>query len=151
MFVSPRKQTSVSYAADCDIIACYGGAKLTDKHLASKVHCVDEEIFEWLERRKRDTICEAGAPELNAIRRLHPVSGLPCDISQAIAVPLASEQMVAVAVGDCVLLLPEHVLDAAASALRSASGEYVGLRDYADSVGPLLEVLQRRGPIEILA
>src|SRR5882762_874819 len=25
----PRKQTSVSYAADCDAIVCYGGAKVT--------------------------------------------------------------------------------------------------------------------------
>ena len=33
----PRKQTSLSYVADCDVIACYGGAKLTDKHLASKI------------------------------------------------------------------------------------------------------------------
>jgi hypothetical protein len=24
----------VSHAADCDVIACYGGAKLTDKHFA---------------------------------------------------------------------------------------------------------------------
>jgi hypothetical protein len=24
----PRKQTSISYAADCDVIVCYGGAKL---------------------------------------------------------------------------------------------------------------------------
>jgi hypothetical protein len=29
----PRKQTSVSHAADCDVVVCYGGAKLTDKHL----------------------------------------------------------------------------------------------------------------------
>jgi hypothetical protein len=41
----PRKQTSVSYAADCDFIVCYGRAKLTDKHLASKIHCVDDEII----------------------------------------------------------------------------------------------------------
>lgn len=33
----PRKQTSVSCAADCDAIVCYGGAKLTDKHLAKMV------------------------------------------------------------------------------------------------------------------
>jgi hypothetical protein len=46
-----RKQTSVSYAADCDVIACYGGDKLTDKHLASKIHCVDDEIIGWLKRR----------------------------------------------------------------------------------------------------
>jgi hypothetical protein len=41
----PRKQTSVSYAVDCDLIVCYGGAKLTHKHLASKIHCVDDEII----------------------------------------------------------------------------------------------------------
>jgi hypothetical protein len=28
-------------AADCDFIVCYGRAKPTDKHLASKIHCVD--------------------------------------------------------------------------------------------------------------
>jgi hypothetical protein len=49
----PRKQTSVSYAADADVIVCYGRAKLTDKHLASKIHCVDDEIIEWLQRRER--------------------------------------------------------------------------------------------------
>jgi hypothetical protein len=49
----PRKQTPVSCAADCDVIVCYGGAKLTDKHLASKIQCVDDEIFEWLERREQ--------------------------------------------------------------------------------------------------
>jgi hypothetical protein len=47
-----RKQTSLSYAADGDLIVCYGGAKLADKHLASKIHCVDDEIIEWLERRE---------------------------------------------------------------------------------------------------
>jgi len=45
----PRKQTSVSYAADCDVIVCYGGAKPEDKHLVSEVHCVDDEITGWLE------------------------------------------------------------------------------------------------------
>jgi len=48
----PRKQTSVSYAADCDVIVCYGGATFADKHLASTIHCVDDEIFEWLQRRE---------------------------------------------------------------------------------------------------
>jgi hypothetical protein len=43
----PRKQTSVS-AADGDVIVCYGAAKLTDKHLASEVHCVDDEMIGWL-------------------------------------------------------------------------------------------------------
>src|SRR5260370_37358291 len=48
----PRKQTSVSYAADCDVIVRYGGATFADKHLASTIHCVDDEIFEWLQRRE---------------------------------------------------------------------------------------------------
>jgi hypothetical protein len=43
----PRKQTSLSYAADCDVVVRYGGAKLTDKRLASKIHCVDGEIIGW--------------------------------------------------------------------------------------------------------
>jgi hypothetical protein len=40
-------------AADCDVVVCYGGAKLTDKHLASTVHCVDDEIIGWLKRREQ--------------------------------------------------------------------------------------------------
>ncbi len=51
----PQKQTS----ADCDGIVCYGGAKPAEKHLASKMHCVDDEIIEWLQRRRRD---RHGAP-----------------------------------------------------------------------------------------
>src|SRR5258708_32994769 len=35
------------------VIVCYGGAKLPGKHLASKVHCVDDEIIERLKRRER--------------------------------------------------------------------------------------------------
>jgi hypothetical protein len=31
-----------AHAADCDVIARYSGAKLTDKHLASKIQCVDD-------------------------------------------------------------------------------------------------------------
>ena len=31
------RATWVSYAADCDFIVCYGGAKLADKHLASTI------------------------------------------------------------------------------------------------------------------
>jgi hypothetical protein len=49
----PRKQTSVGYAADCDVMFCYGGAKLADKHLASTVHCVDDEIIGCLKRREK--------------------------------------------------------------------------------------------------
>jgi hypothetical protein len=58
-----EKQTSVSAAAmtdpdpnpfaDCDVIVCRGGAKLTAKHLASTIHCSDDEIIGWLERRRR--------------------------------------------------------------------------------------------------
>jgi hypothetical protein len=36
-----------------DVIVCCGGAKPTDKHLASKIHCVDDEKIGWLERRER--------------------------------------------------------------------------------------------------
>jgi hypothetical protein len=45
-----RKQTSVSCAADCDVVVSCGGAKLGDKHLASMVHCVDDRIIapRWL-------------------------------------------------------------------------------------------------------
>jgi hypothetical protein len=50
--ITPRKQTSVSYAADCDAIICGGGAKPDDLHLLSVVHCVDEEIISWLEKRE---------------------------------------------------------------------------------------------------
>jgi hypothetical protein len=49
----PRRQTSVSYAADADVIVCYGRAKLTDKHLTSVIHCIDGKIVKWLERRER--------------------------------------------------------------------------------------------------
>ena len=30
-----------------DVRISYGGAKLTDKHLASKIHCVDDGIIGW--------------------------------------------------------------------------------------------------------
>jgi hypothetical protein len=30
-------------------IVCYGAAKLADKHLASTVHCVDDEIYRMAE------------------------------------------------------------------------------------------------------
>ena len=42
--------------AYCDLIVCYGGAKLTHKHLASKIHCVDNEIIAplWIETSLRD-------------------------------------------------------------------------------------------------
>ena len=36
--------------ADCDAIIT---AEVADRHFASKVHCVDDEIIEWLERREQ--------------------------------------------------------------------------------------------------
>ena len=38
---------------DGDIIICYGGAKPTDTHLASTVHCIDDEIIAWPDRREQ--------------------------------------------------------------------------------------------------
>jgi hypothetical protein len=60
----PRKQTSASAAAMTVPIptplpiamssSAAGGAKLTAKHLASRmIHCSDDEIIGWLERRRR--------------------------------------------------------------------------------------------------
>jgi hypothetical protein len=43
--LGPPKEPSVSDAADCDVVVCYGNAKLVDKHLAATVHCVDDEII----------------------------------------------------------------------------------------------------------
>ncbi len=36
-----------------EVIVCCGGAKPEDKHLASKIHCIDDEIFDWLKRREK--------------------------------------------------------------------------------------------------
>jgi hypothetical protein len=38
--------------ADCDVIRCCSRATLFDKHLASTVHCADDEIISWLRRRE---------------------------------------------------------------------------------------------------
>jgi hypothetical protein len=43
MSVPPRKQTSVSCAADCDVIVCYGAATVYDKH-----HASDEAIYDFV-------------------------------------------------------------------------------------------------------
>jgi hypothetical protein len=45
--------------ANCHVIVCYGGAGLFDKHLASTIHCVDDEIIGSLQRREY-----AGAPAM---------------------------------------------------------------------------------------
>ena len=49
---------------DCEIeiVFCGGNAGPDDTHLASIIHCVDEEIITWLQRRerrrrKRDSPC----------------------------------------------------------------------------------------------
>jgi hypothetical protein len=39
--------------ADCDAIVCCSGAKVTAKHLASTIHCIDDEIIGWLKRREQ--------------------------------------------------------------------------------------------------
>jgi hypothetical protein len=48
---TPESRHRSGYAADYDVITCHGGAKVTDKHLASKIHCIDDEIIGWLKRR----------------------------------------------------------------------------------------------------
>ena len=37
----------------CVFIVCYGYAKPTDTHVASTIHCIDDEIIEWLQRREQ--------------------------------------------------------------------------------------------------
>ena len=61
----PRKQTSVSYAADCDVIQYYGAATVYDKHLAATMHCVDDEIIGWLKRRHRFDLLQDEAMTIN--------------------------------------------------------------------------------------
>jgi hypothetical protein len=36
-----------------EIIICGGNAKPEDTHLLSTVHCIDDEIIRWLERREK--------------------------------------------------------------------------------------------------
>lgn len=38
---------------EVEIIFCYGGARPCDTHLASTIHCIDDEIIDWLERHER--------------------------------------------------------------------------------------------------
>ena len=38
---------------DGECVLCGGGARPTDTHLASIVHCVDDEIIAWLRQRER--------------------------------------------------------------------------------------------------
>jgi hypothetical protein len=64
----PRKQISVSHAADCDGIRCYGEAKPTDLHLLSTIRAVDDEIIEWLERHEHSGATAKGAPSCARIK-----------------------------------------------------------------------------------
>jgi hypothetical protein len=41
------------FADGCTLSVCYGNAKPTDTHLASTIHAIDDEIFEWLAQRER--------------------------------------------------------------------------------------------------
>jgi hypothetical protein len=38
---------------DDDAFVCYGGAEPGDTHLIATVHCVDDEIIDWLAQRER--------------------------------------------------------------------------------------------------
>ena len=44
---------TITETLDGEIVICGGGAQLEDTHLASVVHCIDEEIHDWLEKRER--------------------------------------------------------------------------------------------------
>jgi hypothetical protein len=59
--ITPRKQSATLPMAVSS--ACYGGAKPTDRHLASKIRCVDHEIIEWLERCERRRRSRQGSRE----------------------------------------------------------------------------------------
>jgi hypothetical protein len=70
---TPEKKASISYAADCDVIVC-GGATIYSKHLASKVHCVDDEIIGWLKRREQASFnCFGESAKITAVLRRGPV------------------------------------------------------------------------------
>jgi len=51
--------------ASCQIIVRYGGAGLFDKHLASTMHCVDDEIIGSLQRREQRRRARAVMPHSN--------------------------------------------------------------------------------------
>src|ERR1700722_5687095 len=69
-----------------------GGAKLTDKHLASKIHCVDDQIIGWLKRReqgRRDKTASAAEqkpPSAGARLLLHLGDRHPCCRSTEVSV-----------------------------------------------------------------
>jgi hypothetical protein len=84
----PESRHRSGYAADCDVVVCYGAAKLADKHLSATVHCVDDEIIGWLKRchcnglRSSENVGAAGTahlknPEIES-GSLHPEHLGPC-------------------------------------------------------------------------
>jgi hypothetical protein len=66
---------------DGEIIICYGGAKPTDMHLASTVHCFDDAIIEWLERRERRRYLRS-LQEINP-RNRHPVEKISVGLTDS--------------------------------------------------------------------
>ena len=51
--------------ANCHVIVCFGGAGLFDKHLASTIHCVDDEVIGSLRRREQRRRAGAVMPHGN--------------------------------------------------------------------------------------
>ena len=67
MSALPPKADIGQLRCDWDFITCYGAAKLTDKHLAATVHCVDDEIVGSLQRREQASIsCLGESVEITA-------------------------------------------------------------------------------------
>jgi uncharacterized OsmC-like protein len=67
--------SSMTDRDDDDFVLCGGGARPTDVHLASVVHCVNEEIVEWLKRRGTHR-----AGQMMSVDRGRPeVAGRPSD------------------------------------------------------------------------
>jgi hypothetical protein len=59
-----------------DFVICGGGAKPEDTHLASTVHCVGDEIIEWLARRERKWLrCGPGSDQTPATPGKGPSDG----------------------------------------------------------------------------
>jgi len=57
--------------ANRHVIVWCGGARLFDKHLASTIHCVDDEIMGWLHG-----VSNAGAPALCCLMAIREATSL---------------------------------------------------------------------------
>jgi hypothetical protein len=62
------------FADDTTLIVCYGNAKPEHEHLASTIHCIDDEIIAWLQRRER-------SPQIEKVRLTPIYSALICSCS----------------------------------------------------------------------